>query len=292
VPHPPGTPLLVLLGRVWTWALGLGGVSVAHAGALLAAVCTALVGGTAAAWLARRTGSVAAGVAGAWCAGGMSTVWASATEVEVYAAALLLAWGTFLAADASGRTADPSHAARLDALMAYGFALAVPLHLSALAAAPAVALLAATPRDGPLAWRRLAQHLAAAAACAGAGSGRRWLVLAGVAVAVGCAVGRRTAAARPAWRDGVRLLAALAVGLTPVLVMLARARHDPVLNQGDPSTWSALADVVARRQYAPAPPWPRRRRGGCSSATWSSGPTGRWRSASHPGRRRPGCAPR
>ncbi|HZF68499.1 MAG TPA: DUF2723 domain-containing protein, partial [Gemmatirosa sp.] len=187
----------------------------------------------------------------------MSTVWASATEVEVYAAALLLAWGTFLAADASGRTADPSHAARLDALMAYGFALAVPLHLSALAAAPAVALLAATPRDGPLAWRRLAQHLAAAAACAGAGSGRRWLVLAGVAVAVGCAVGRRTAAARPAWRDGVRLLAALAVGLTPVLVMLARARHDPVLNQGDPSTWSALADVVARRQYAPAPPWPR-----------------------------------
>ena len=42
-----------------------------------------------------------------------------------------------------------------------------------------------------------------------------------------------------------------------VVVLLVRAGHDPALNQGNPSTWSALLDVVARRQYAVAPLWPR-----------------------------------
>jgi hypothetical protein len=41
------------------------------------------------------------------------------------------------------------------------------------------------------------------------------------------------------------------------LIMLVRARHDPPLNQGSPDTVAALADVVARRQYDVAAPWPR-----------------------------------
>ncbi|MDF1506512.1 hypothetical protein, partial [Roseisolibacter sp. H3M3-2] len=57
-------------------------------------------------------------------------------------------------------------------------------------------------------------------------------------------------------RAAERLLPAL-VALSAVLVLLVRARHDPALNQGDPSTLGALADVIARRQYAVAPPWPR-----------------------------------
>ena len=43
-----------------------------------------------------------------------------------------------------------------------------------------------------------------------------------------------------------------------MLFLLVRARHDPAVNQGNPSTWSALSDVIMRRQYAPAAPWPRR----------------------------------
>jgi hypothetical protein len=39
--------------------------------------------------------------------------------------------------------------------------------------------------------------------------------------------------------------------------MLVRARHDPAINQGNPSDFDALLGVIARRQYAIAPPWPR-----------------------------------
>jgi hypothetical protein len=39
--------------------------------------------------------------------------------------------------------------------------------------------------------------------------------------------------------------------------MLARARHDPAINQGNPSTLRALADVIARRQYDVASLFPR-----------------------------------
>ncbi|OYV66911.1 MAG: hypothetical protein B7Z72_10505, partial [Gemmatimonadetes bacterium 21-71-4] len=66
---------------------------------------------------------------------------------------------------------------------------------------------------------------------------------------------RRAGARRAGAAAGV--LAACALGVSAVLVMLVRARFDPFLNQGNPSSWTALADVIARRQYDVAPPWPR-----------------------------------
>jgi hypothetical protein len=40
--------------------------------------------------------------------------------------------------------------------------------------------------------------------------------------------------------------------------MLIRAQWDPAINQGNPSTWRALIDVIARHQYDAVPLWPRR----------------------------------
>jgi hypothetical protein len=48
------------------------------------------------------------------------------------------------------------------------------------------------------------------------------------------------------------------LGATPLLFMLVRARFDPGINQGNPSSWSALTEVIARRQYDLAPVFPRR----------------------------------
>jgi hypothetical protein len=53
------------------------------------------------------------------------------------------------------------------------------------------------------------------------------------------------------------LIALATLAASALLIMLVRARHDPMLNQGDPSTLTALADVVARRQYDVASLLPR-----------------------------------
>lgn len=66
------------------------------------------------------------------------------------------------------------------------------------------------------------------------------------------------APSRPRLRDVVPGLALAALGASVVLFMLVRARHDPAINQANPSTFSALVDAVQRRQYDVAPLWPRR----------------------------------
>ena len=259
IPHPPGTPLFVAAGRAWTWTLGQLGMDVAVAANLLSAVCTAAAGALAARLLARWTRSTGAGIAGALCAGTTSTVWLNATETEVYAAALLLAWCAFTVAD--GAATD---ARRLRAAI-YALALSVPLHLSALAVAPAVALLAATPEATAIRWRRGAAVLAAGACIAGLAAGRWTLAAVGAisaALLLGLDRGRGAdatpeagAAARVVGAAGV--LAVVALACTGVLILLVRARLAPALDQGHPATLAALGDVLARRQYAVAAPWPR-----------------------------------
>ncbi|OYV67756.1 MAG: hypothetical protein B7Z72_09265, partial [Gemmatimonadetes bacterium 21-71-4] len=102
IPHPPGTPLFVLLLNVWARLFSTV-LPYAVATNLFSAACTAAAAGTAAWLLASRRGLGMAAVAGAVCAGAMSTVWLNATETEVYAASLLLAMLTLAAAERSAR---------------------------------------------------------------------------------------------------------------------------------------------------------------------------------------------
>jgi len=100
---------------------------------------------------------------------------------------------------------------------------------------------------------------------------RRWLLAGGYVAGLAFALHLTALLSAPAAlylamhcrnaRDVVRRIPAMTltfvIGASAVLFMLVRARHDPGVNQGNPSTWPALTDVVMRRQYAPAPPWPR-----------------------------------
>lgn len=63
---------------------------------------------------------------------------------------------------------------------------------------------------------------------------------------------------RVAWRRVAAALALVVIGASPVLYLLIRAVHDPPINQGNPSTLSALVAVIQRHQYDVAPVWPRR----------------------------------
>jgi 4-amino-4-deoxy-L-arabinose transferase-like glycosyltransferase len=205
VPHPPGTPLYILIGKVWAtmWAPIVG---FAYSINMLSAVCTAFACALLANLFARWTGDRLAAYAGAVCAGTMSTVWLSANETEVYAVALLGACVLLWIGNEAGETGQR----RWWFLGGYASGLAWALHLTALVTLPAALYLA-------LAKRSLRDFL----------------------------------------RSTPWIAAMVVIGASAVLFMLVRAPHDPWVNQGNPSEFSAFADVLLRRQYDVAPLWPR-----------------------------------
>ena len=262
IPHPPGTPLYVAIGRVWTLALSTV-MGPARAMNLLSAVATAAAGALTAWLMARETRVFTdarwGAATGTLLAGLMATAWSNATETEVYAVALLHAVALlFCAARAGERDGDGRR--RWLLATAYLMGLAPAVHLVVLVAGPAAMVLASRRTAGG--WRVRPLLLLGGALLASAGVGRAsgWLVFAGIAVALSAAARRDDegaaddAAPLKLPMDVVQLVA---IGASALLIMLVRAQLDPPLNQGNPSTLPALADVVARRQYAVAGLFPR-----------------------------------
>jgi len=140
IPHPPGTPLWVLMGKLSAMAFSETGP--ARAVTMLSVVATAIAGGVGAAMATRWIGSRGA-VAAAVGAGTMLTVWSNATETEVYAVALVVSVAMLAAGERAGRHDQSDLArARWRALLAFLAGLAVPLHLSVLVALPAAVVFA------------------------------------------------------------------------------------------------------------------------------------------------------
>lgn len=251
IPHPPGTPLFVLLLAAWSRLFPF--LPFAAATNLFSAVCTATAVGLTAFWIARRTLSPAAAIAAAIAAGGMSSAWLNATETEVYAASLVLAIGCIVVADHAASRSDT----RWLVLAAYLVTLAAPLHLSAIVAAPVFILLAADRVDGTRDWRAGAALAGATIIVVGVNRLSTGMVLVGVAALLAAPTLREHPTRNAVRMERRRLVAAAALALSVLLFMLVRARHDPGINQGDPSTMGRLADVIGRRQYEVAGVLPR-----------------------------------
>jgi hypothetical protein len=242
IPHPPGTPLFILLANVWAKVLGF--LPFAFATNLMSAVATAVAALLTGRMVRQATGSDVMAFASAVMAGGMSTVWLNATETEAYSIALLLATLMIWSANRAGRAAE-DEARRHLWLTGYLMMLAVPLHLIALVVAPvamALAVYAATPR-----WRHGALLFGVFLMAMGVGRMSPLLVSVGAVV---------TIAAQP--RLGLPMVAFGALAVSAIAFMYVRARFDPAINQGDPGTWQGLVDMVARRQYDVSPLWPRK----------------------------------
>jgi len=252
IPHPPGTPVFVVALKAWGTLLGF--MSFVRATNLFSAFCTASAVGVTVAWLARARGAVplSACVAAGITAGAMSSVWQNATETEVYAASLALALATVAAADLLGRSGER----RWLLAVVYLVALAVPLHMSALVAAPVAAYLGARREGGGWHWGRASIILGSSIVAAGVG--RVSLVLVGLGVVViGAGVLRDESIAADRVRIGIAILGVALVALSALLIMPARAVHDPLINQGNPGSLDQLAYVVSRRQYDVQGLWPR-----------------------------------
>jgi hypothetical protein len=136
IPHPPGTPVFVFVARVWSAILApvLGFTIAVNA---FSAFCTSAAFGLLATMFSRWMRDPLAAVAGAICAGTMSTVWLNATETEVYSAALLGGITLLWIANRAHDTGD----VRWALLCAYGCGLAWALHLTALLTVPAALYL-------------------------------------------------------------------------------------------------------------------------------------------------------
>ena len=269
IPHPPGTPVFVIALKAWATFLGF--MSFARATNLFSAFCTASAVGITVIWLGRARKReqgrealpLAACVAAGICAGAMSSVWQNATETEVYAASLALALFTLAAADLAGRSGGVGAASgrgqrRWLMIVVYLTALAVPLHMSALVAAPVAVYLVARRegQGGGFDWGRGAIVLGAAIVSAGAGRVSLTLVGLGVVV-IGVGAWRETSVeANRAW-IGIAVIAVAMIAFSAILIMPARAAHDPLINQGNPRTLAQLAYVVSRRQYDVQGLWPR-----------------------------------
>ena len=259
IPHPPGTPIFVALDRIWTLVFG-GVLGVARASNLLSASCTAVACALLVMVVARGAGLRRelgwGALVGGLCAGLMASVWSNATETEVYAFSLLLVACMLLSAS-HAFTASDERRGRWILLTGYLIALAPAVHLSALVGAPAAIVLASRDETGRWRLNHLLMLGGAMLAAAGVGRMSPLVVLAGLLCVCGSALIRRSDETG-SYRNPKAAITLLAIASSAVLILLVRARHDPVLNQGNPITLPSLADVIARRQYDVAPMWPRR----------------------------------
>jgi hypothetical protein len=267
IPHPPGTPLFVLIGHVWGTLFPFG--EFAWRTNLLSAVLGAAAAGfwflvlhEAAARRLRGAGedggtllASATAAAGVVIASFTFTNWQNSVETEVYSIALFsiaaIAW-TMMRWRARRGTARATH---LLLLVAYLLGITIGNHLLGLLVGPAViAFMAAELRYHPAAdptlrreeWSHAAVMAGLWALLTGVGLGSGTLsVLGGVAFAA--AAGFAATAGR--LRFAVVMLAVALVGVTPYLFLFIRSAQLPMINESAPATWDALLGVIRREQY-------------------------------------------
>jgi hypothetical protein len=267
IPHPPGTPLFVLIGHVWGALVPLpeyaqrtnllsATLSAAGAGFLFLVVHESLTRlasdlDGAGERLVRLGGSFAAALASAFT----FTAWQNSNETEVYAAATFtiaaIAWLTLLWRRARGTP----RASRLLLLILYLAGLSIGNHLLALLVGPAVvccllAVMTATPapdsaeRAGE--WAQVAVLAGTWALLIGCGLGSTTLTLLGAACFAAALVVAARAATLP---FALTALAVAAIGVTSYLYLYIRAGQHPMLNEAQPDHWRALLAVIRRAQY-------------------------------------------
>jgi MFS family permease len=267
IPHPPGTPLFVLLGHVWAALLPVGEYAwrtnlmsatfsaLAAAGFFLVAHETLRRATPELAPGPRRVVAVGGGMAAGLLSGFTFTHWQNSNETEVYSVATftiaLICWLCLRWRAARGT----DRSLRLILLILYLAGLSMGNHLLALLAGPAVVMfLGATLLGSPAAspavrrqeWATLAVVAGLWALLIGTGLGSTPLIIVG-----GLCFAAAAALAAMAGMLPFALLsfAVAAIGVTTYLFLYIRAGQAPTPNEADPSTWDHLLAVIRRAQY-------------------------------------------
>jgi len=267
IPHPPGTPLFVMLGHVWGSLIPVG--TYAERLNFLSACMSALAAGglflvahesltRASSTLEGSTAQVVrvgGGLAAALISGFTFTNWQNSNETEVYSVAMFtIAAISWLALRWRAARGTP-RAAHLLLLILYLAGMAIGNHLLALLAGPAVVgFLAATLHHDPAAdpserrmeWAQVAVVGGTWALLIGSGLGSTLLTAFGGI----CYLAALTlAASARSLRFGIAALVVAAIGITTYLFLYIRASHGPAINEAQPDNWNSLLAVIRREQY-------------------------------------------
>ncbi|HEX5005136.1 MAG TPA: DUF2723 domain-containing protein [Gemmatimonadales bacterium] len=267
IPHPPGTPLFVLLGHVWAELFPVGEYAwrtnfMSASFSAMAAACFFLVahqtlrdGSPGLAPRQRRLVALGGGVAAGLFSAFTFTQWQNSNETEVYSVATftiaLLCWLALRWRAARGTDRE----IRLLLLIVYLGGISMGNHLLALLAGPAVVMFMAatlhaapapTPAGRRQEWAAVAVVAGLWALLIGTGLGSTPLVILGGICFAAAAAFAMTAGMFP---FAALSLALAAVGVTTYLFLYLRAGQSPVPNEADPSTWDALLAVIRRQQY-------------------------------------------
>jgi hypothetical protein len=259
VPHPPGTPLFVMLGHVWAdvvpigsyaWRLNLMSAcfSAAGAGCLFLVAHRLLAGETP--WL-RIGGAAAAALFSAFS----FTNWQNSNETEVYTVATFsvaaICWLCLRWRDVRGTPEAP----HLQLLIMYVAALSIGNHLLALLVGPPVSLfIAHTLRAQPAAdraerrmeWAEWSALTALWIVLIAVGLGSTPLLVAGgallLAALIACML--EGSVAFPLLAIGIA-----AVGISTYAFLYIRSGLQPLLDEANPETWTNLIAVIRREQF-------------------------------------------
>ena len=273
IPHPPGTPLFVMIAHVWAMIFPFGEYAVRTN--LLSALLSAagagfffLIAQQSIRALTRdleeptgRLLSLAGGAASALVGAFTFTNWQNSNETEVYAVAtftiaamswLAHVWRTYRGTD---------RAPRILLFIVYLAGVSIGNHLLALLVGPGIIMfLASTLWGAPAAdpvqrrteWAQVAVVAGVWALLIGTGLGSTGLIAVGgfcfLAAAVYAYLGGAAAFA-------LLTLMIAAIGITPYLYLYIRSAQNPQINEAAPATFDALLAVIRRAQYPPRTPF-------------------------------------
>ena len=272
IPHPPGTPLFVMIAHVWAILFPFG--EYAFRTNLLSALLSALAAGCfflvahesvraltsdlddETGRILRLGGGAAAAILGAFT----FTNWQNSNETEVYAVATFTIAAMSWLAHVWRRYRGTPRAPRVLLLIVYLAGISIGNHLLALLAGPAIILFMVTtlrstpsadPKQRHAEWGQVAVLAGVWALLIGTGLGSSGLILLGGACFLAAAIYATTGGA------GVFALLTLsiaAVGITPYLYLYIRSAQNPPINEAAPATFEALLAVIRRAQYPPRTP--------------------------------------
>src|SRR5882762_9196686 len=262
IPHPPGNPLFVLMAHVW----GLLPLAKAYAERinLFAAATSAVSAGcwflVAERWLRWFVPALwprrMAALAGAIVSATAFTVWnQSVVNEKVYTLSLLsIALILWLIVRWDDQPAGEAHDHHL-LLIIYLLALTATNHMMGVLVGPVVVILLYPPlkKQRPLAdadrrleWSQFFVFTSVWALLLTLGL-EGWVPIAVAGVVFAAALGYAIMAGNVSFAAAALLVAV--VGVSVYTFLPIRAAFHPPINEGEPTTWKALWDVIFRVQY-------------------------------------------